>query len=70
MILGLNNHTSVWGSYYDDELGWGYSCCLSHEKSSKCKGEDGKCEQLKENLERKMKKSNDNEETTQKKLTS
>eukprot|EP00830_Metopus_es_P016285 TRINITY_DN4988_c0_g1_i1.p1 TRINITY_DN4988_c0_g1~~TRINITY_DN4988_c0_g1_i1.p1 ORF type:complete len:465 (-),score=148.35 TRINITY_DN4988_c0_g1_i1:10-1404(-) len=48
----INNHTGVWGSYYDDDLGWGYACCLSHEKLSTCKGEEGKREQLKRNIER------------------
>jgi len=53
----VNGHTSVWGSYYDDDLGWGYQCCLSHDKNSQCKGEEGKRDQLKANLERKMKKN-------------
>eukprot|EP00826_Nyctotherus_ovalis_P033762 TRINITY_DN2750_c0_g2_i1.p2 TRINITY_DN2750_c0_g2~~TRINITY_DN2750_c0_g2_i1.p2 ORF type:complete len:425 (-),score=151.44 TRINITY_DN2750_c0_g2_i1:71-1345(-) len=51
----VNSHASVWGSYYDDELGWGYSCCLSHDRLAQCRGEKGKREQLKENIERKKK---------------
>lgn len=37
----LNNHTSVWGSWWY-EFQWGYSCCLSTVKNSYCTGEDGK----------------------------
>jgi len=34
-----NNHTSVWGSYYDKLTGqWGYKCCLQQTKSSFCIG--------------------------------
>ncbi len=57
----INNHNSVWGSYFDDELGWGYSCCLSHDKFSECKGEEGKRMQLKSNIERKIAKAKEKE---------
>eukprot|EP00731_Ephydatia_muelleri_P020379 Em0013g106a len=37
----INNHTSVWGSYW--EYGqWGYACCHSLIKRSFCTGEAGK----------------------------
>lgn len=34
----VNNHTSVWGSFYKDGK-WGYKCCLSLDKYSYCTGE-------------------------------
>ncbi|EAS01139.2 Pre-mRNA-splicing factor SLU7 (macronuclear) [Tetrahymena thermophila SB210] len=37
----INNHTSVWGSWFNDYLGWGYACCHSNTKSSTCQGEKG-----------------------------
>ncbi|KAM0730446.1 Pre-mRNA-splicing factor SLU7 [Formica fusca] len=36
-----NNHTSVWGSYWQDGK-WGYKCCYSFIKNSYCTGESGK----------------------------
>lgn len=33
-----NNHTSVWGSYWQDGQ-WGYQCCRSFIKNSYCTGE-------------------------------
>lgn len=39
----VNNHTSVWGSYYNSGE-WGYSCCHSKVKNSYCVGENGKME--------------------------
>lgn len=38
----INNHTSVWGSWWNETLGWGYSCCNSNDKLSMCEGEKGK----------------------------
>lgn len=38
----INNHTSVWGSWWNEELGWGYACCYSNEKQSMCLEEKGK----------------------------
>ncbi|XP_069168447.1 pre-mRNA-splicing factor Slu7-like [Procambarus clarkii] len=35
------NHTSVWGSYWQDGI-WGYNCCHSFVKKSYCTGEAGK----------------------------
>ncbi|KAJ3425344.1 pre-mRNA-splicing factor slu7 [Anaeramoeba flamelloides] len=32
----INGHTSVWGSYWNDGK-WGYKCCKSFGKNSKCK---------------------------------
>ncbi|XP_065071059.1 pre-mRNA-splicing factor SLU7-like [Rhopilema esculentum] len=37
----INNHTSVWGSYWHD-FQWGYACCHSFVKMSYCTGEAGK----------------------------
>lgn len=36
-----NNHTSVWGSYWENGQ-WGYKCCHSFIKNSYCVGENGK----------------------------
>nr|XP_019045664.1 pre-mRNA-splicing factor SLU7 [Kwoniella bestiolae CBS 10118]OCF24594.1 pre-mRNA-splicing factor SLU7 [Kwoniella bestiolae CBS 10118] len=39
----INNHTSIWGSYYDLSSGtWGYGCCHSLISGSYCTGEAGK----------------------------
>lgn len=37
----INNHTSVWGSWWSD-FKWGYACCHSMMKNSYCTGEAGK----------------------------
>ncbi|XP_047990275.1 pre-mRNA-splicing factor Slu7 [Leguminivora glycinivorella] len=37
----INNHTSVWGSYWREGQ-WGYKCCHSFIKMSYCVGEAGK----------------------------
>lgn len=38
-----NNHTSIWGSWYDRrERSWGYACCHSKVRKSYCTGEEGK----------------------------
>ncbi|KAL2269410.1 hypothetical protein VTJ83DRAFT_1594 [Remersonia thermophila] len=37
----INNHTSVWGSWWSD-FKWGYACCHSFVKNSYCTGEVGK----------------------------
>ena len=37
----VNNHTSVWGSWWSS-FQWGYSCCHSTIKNSYCTGEEGK----------------------------
>jgi pre-mRNA-processing factor SLU7 len=37
----INNHTSVWGSWWSDFV-WGYFCCHSTVKNSYCTGEEGK----------------------------
>ncbi|KAL2351549.1 Pre-mRNA splicing Prp18-interacting factor-domain-containing protein [Cryomyces antarcticus] len=36
----INNHTSVWGSWWCD-FKWGYACCQSTIKNSYCTGEEG-----------------------------
>lgn len=38
----VNDHTSVWGSWWNDHLGWGYACCHSNTKMSICGGHKGK----------------------------
>lgn len=37
----INNHTSVWGSWWK-EFKWGYACCHSTVKNSYCIGEEGR----------------------------
>lgn len=37
----INNHISVWGSYWADGR-WGYKCCHSFIKNSYCVGDTGK----------------------------
>ena len=37
----VNNHTSVWGSWWSN-FRWGYACCHSNIKNSYCTGEEGK----------------------------
>jgi pre-mRNA-processing factor SLU7 len=37
----VNNHTSVWGSWWAN-FKWGYACCHSTIKNSFCTGEEGK----------------------------
>ncbi|VDM95666.1 unnamed protein product, partial [Thelazia callipaeda] len=37
----INNHTTVWGSYWDSGQ-WGYACCHSFLRNSYCIGEAGK----------------------------
>lgn len=37
----LNNHTSVWGSWWND-FQWGYACCHSTVKNSYCTGDVGR----------------------------
>lgn len=37
----INNHISVWGSWWKD-FQWGYACCHSMVKNSYCTGEEGK----------------------------
>ena len=36
------DHTTVWGSWWNEELGWGFGCCHNTEKGSTCLGERGK----------------------------
>jgi pre-mRNA-processing factor SLU7 len=36
----INNHTSVWGSWWKN-FQWGYACCHSMVKNSYCTGEEG-----------------------------
>lgn len=37
----INNHTSVWGSWWKD-FKWAYGCCHSTVKNSFCTGEEGR----------------------------
>lgn len=42
-LVYINNHTSVWGSWYDVSSGaWGYGCCHSSVHVSYCAGQAGK----------------------------
>lgn len=42
-LVYINNHTSVWGSWYDVSSGvWGYECCHSSVHISYCAGQAGK----------------------------
>lgn len=36
----INNHTSVWGSWWKDQQ-WGYKCCQQTIKNSYCTGVAG-----------------------------
>ncbi|KAI7873346.1 Pre-mRNA splicing Prp18-interacting factor-domain-containing protein [Mucor mucedo] len=36
----VNNHTTVWGSYWSEGK-WGYKCCRSNMKNSYCTGQAG-----------------------------
>lgn len=36
------DHSSVWGSWWNEILGWGYSCCHGTIRSENCKGQKGK----------------------------
>ena len=38
----INDHITVWGSWYNKYFGWGYACCHSLEKNSFCLGKKGK----------------------------
>jgi pre-mRNA-processing factor SLU7 len=38
--VGVNNHTSVYGSYFRDGK-WGYACCHQFHKNSYCTGVAG-----------------------------
>ncbi|KAI3618616.1 pre-mrna-splicing factor slu7 [Moniliophthora roreri] len=38
----INNHTCIWGSWYDPSSGlWGYACCQSTIHVSYCSGQEG-----------------------------
>jgi len=37
----VNNHSSVWGSFFHNVFSWGYKCCLSFDRNSFCGGEEG-----------------------------
>ena len=42
----VGNHKSIWGSYWHEEYGWGFGCCFSHNKWGECLGEEGKRQEL------------------------
>jgi len=44
----------VWGSYYNDLLGWGFGCCHTTTKNSMCSGEKGKKEALMREVRKKI----------------
>ncbi len=37
----VGQHLCVWGSWWNDVLGWGYACCHSNTKYSPCYQEKG-----------------------------
>ena len=39
-------HSTVWGSYWHKIGGWGYKCCCSFDKNSKCQGESFKLKNI------------------------
>jgi pre-mRNA-processing factor SLU7 len=42
LLVFINNHTAVWGSWYDLSSGtWGYACCQSTLHISYCAGQAG-----------------------------
>jgi len=42
ILVYINNHTHVWGSWYDPLAGsWGYACCHSTVHISYCTGQAG-----------------------------
>jgi pre-mRNA-processing factor SLU7 len=42
LAVYLNNHTQIWGSWYDvQNRQWGYACCHSTIQASYCTGEAG-----------------------------
>eukprot|EP00878_Enallax_costatus_P015778 GHUV01016534.1.p1 GENE.GHUV01016534.1~~GHUV01016534.1.p1 ORF type:complete len:239 (+),score=51.04 GHUV01016534.1:904-1620(+) len=58
----INNHTSVWGSWWQDGT-WGYACCHSAVRNSYCTGKAGEkaaaetAEQMVRNLEAKAQRA-------------
>lgn len=54
-----NNHTSVWGSWWEAGQ-WGYRCCHQTHKNSYCTGEAGigaaeaQADQMQLNIDRKV----------------
>jgi pre-mRNA-processing factor SLU7 len=36
------DHTSVWGSWWNKQLGWGFSCCHGTDRNAICLGDKGK----------------------------
>ncbi|XP_035912549.1 pre-mRNA-splicing factor Slu7-like [Anopheles stephensi] len=46
----INNHTTVWGSHWNNGC-WGYKCCESMIKNSYCVGENGKAGTIKPTME-------------------
>eukprot|EP01098_Paradermamoeba_levis_P012965 TRINITY_DN5793_c0_g3_i1.p1 TRINITY_DN5793_c0_g3~~TRINITY_DN5793_c0_g3_i1.p1 ORF type:complete len:581 (+),score=216.57 TRINITY_DN5793_c0_g3_i1:173-1915(+) len=50
----LNNHTAVWGSYWESG-NWGFACCRQILKNSYCTGEAGRL--TKEEIQKQMKNS-------------
>lgn len=38
----VNNHTCVWGSWYNPTFGWGYQCCYAVDRNAQCLGIKGR----------------------------
>ncbi|KYQ93760.1 putative RNA splicing factor [Tieghemostelium lacteum] len=58
----LNNHTSIWGSYWEDGH-WGFQCCKQLIKNTYCTGEHGR--KLKEKQLQNNINNNNNSNTEQ-----
>eukprot|EP00891_Asterochloris_glomerata_P005626 jgi/Astpho2/5626/e_gw1.00079.34.1_t len=65
----VNNHTAVWGSWWQSGQ-WGYACCHQTTKNSYCTGEAGQlaqqaqAEQMQANVERKAQEDAEKAENT------
>ncbi|KAM3127772.1 hypothetical protein pb186bvf_020150 [Paramecium bursaria] len=42
----IGEHNQIWGSYWNEVLGWGFACCFSNKKTNECLGEKGKRQSL------------------------
>ncbi|XP_035779210.1 pre-mRNA-splicing factor Slu7-like [Anopheles albimanus] len=54
----INNHTTVWGSFWSNGT-WGYRCCESTIKNSYCVGDNGKGSIMKPRIESEQPDDND-----------
>ncbi len=61
----INNHTSVWGSYWENGQ-WGYACCAQFVKNSYCIGKSGIAakEKFQQDMQERTVERTDGEEST------